>query len=617
MTFATILRQRVSSTASIAPWLAGFAIAAAILLAGYGGAAMRQDFTEPDNAMRLVEVRDFIDGQGWFDLTEKRLNPPDGTPMHWARWIDAAIAAPIELLKPFSGQHTAEVAAGFIWPFALLALFMWLIVRISADIGARDGLRTETSWAAALVAALALPALDKFAPGAFDHHNVELVCALGGLLGLISMARTPHMGALAGLALGLMLATAAEAAPIVAAATLAAGLLWLVRPDVYARGLAWFGGGLALSSSVMFVALVPRSHWRQPVCDAMSTPFLGFGLAAGAVALLLAIGLPAVARATLLRRLVSAGVAGAVALGALYALFPECARGGYAALGPDMTSLWLVQISEARSLATLAADNPGMAMGVAGSAFAGLAAAVVYLWRRPPAEGWAPGWIAAGFLVAALGLTIWEIRGAYFATAFAIPFGGWAAARARSAWQASPSPKGLAIFALVAAGSAAAVWASLGQQVQAHATPSSTLTGYKAREASSRDCMKPEAFAPLQSMEHATFLNNFMLGPGVLQWTGLSVIAGPYHRDATGTMTMINALRSDTEAARPIIQRALAGYVLVCPALPEMAFYARHPANGAAPQDTLAARLNANAPPDWLTRVPLEGTPLRLYRIQR
>ena len=64
--------------------------------------------------------------------------------------------------------------------------------------------------------------------------------------------------------------------------------------------------------------------------------------------------------------MVSAGGAGAIALGVLYVLFPDCARGGYSALGPDMKSLWLVQISEARSLATLAGDNPGMAIGIAG-----------------------------------------------------------------------------------------------------------------------------------------------------------------------------------------------------------------------------------------------------------
>ena len=40
-----------------------------------------------DDAMRLVEVRDLINGQGWFDLRQYRLNPP-GVLMHWSRVID-------------------------------------------------------------------------------------------------------------------------------------------------------------------------------------------------------------------------------------------------------------------------------------------------------------------------------------------------------------------------------------------------------------------------------------------------------------------------------------------------------------------------------------------------
>jgi hypothetical protein len=41
--------------------------------------------------MRLVEVRDLIAGQGWFDLTQHRLDPP-GVSIHWSRVIDAPLA---------------------------------------------------------------------------------------------------------------------------------------------------------------------------------------------------------------------------------------------------------------------------------------------------------------------------------------------------------------------------------------------------------------------------------------------------------------------------------------------------------------------------------------------
>src|SRR5882757_9611547 len=51
------------------------------------------DAMSTDDAMRLVEVKDLIAGQGWFDLTQHRLDPPAGTPMHWSRLIDLPLAA--------------------------------------------------------------------------------------------------------------------------------------------------------------------------------------------------------------------------------------------------------------------------------------------------------------------------------------------------------------------------------------------------------------------------------------------------------------------------------------------------------------------------------------------
>ncbi|MCW0208833.1 MAG: hypothetical protein OJK14_17190, partial [Achromobacter sp.] len=262
-------------------WLVGWALAALILVAGAGMAALQQDFSEPDNAMRLVRVRDMLAGQGWFDSIQHRLNPPEGTPMHWAQWIDALLAGPILVLKPLIGQQAAEIVMAFAWPLGLLGLFMLLVVRISGDIGEHSGLRREAQWAAALIGALAFPALDKFSPGSFDHHNVEMILGLTAVWGIIRMREQPLWGIGAGVALGLAMATAAEGVPMVAVAMVVAGLLWLFRPAEFARGFARLGAGLAVSSLVMLAMLVPPAEWGKPVCDAMGAPFLGFGLVGG------------------------------------------------------------------------------------------------------------------------------------------------------------------------------------------------------------------------------------------------------------------------------------------------------------------------------------------------
>lgn len=594
-------------------WLSGWGLAALILCIGAAAAAIAQDFSEPDNAMRLVRVRDMLAGQGWFDNVQHRLNPPEGTPMHWAQWIDAILAGPVWLLKPLIGQPAAEIVMAFVWPLGLLGAFMFFMVRISGEIGAPDGLRREAQWAGAIIGALAFPATEKFAPGSFDHHNVEIVLAMAAIWWMIRMRAHPWSGLWAGAALGIAMATAAEGAPLVAAGLGVAGLLWLFRPANFAAGLSRMGLGLAGSSLVMFVALVPPAEWGRPVCDAMGAPFLAVGLIGGAIAMALP-ALPVFARQSFVRRVGASFLLAALGAFALVRLFPECLGGGYAALGQDMSALWMTQISETRSLADLWADDPAMILSVAGAAAVGLVAAAFNLrrsWREPA------GWIVLVFLLMGWVVLAWQIRGAAFATAFAIPFGAWAVAIARREYRLRAGVLRLLGFAAAAAASSAAAWASAAEVLQSRLTDASVLGNYEARVESSKACATPEAFRSLAAAPKGVMLNQFALGAGVLVWTDHGVLAGPYHRDVDGTMTMIQALRAGPEAAREIIAASSADYVLVCAAAPETRFYARHAAAGVAPEDTLSSLLGRGVPPDWLTPVDIGPSPLSLYRVVR
>ena len=42
-------------------------------------------FPDPDDILRLVQVRDLLAGQGWFDLDQHRIDPLRNVPMHWSR----------------------------------------------------------------------------------------------------------------------------------------------------------------------------------------------------------------------------------------------------------------------------------------------------------------------------------------------------------------------------------------------------------------------------------------------------------------------------------------------------------------------------------------------------
>ena len=47
---------------------------------------------DTDDNMRLMQVRALLDGQGWYDLRNYRLNPPVGFDIHWSRIVDLPIA---------------------------------------------------------------------------------------------------------------------------------------------------------------------------------------------------------------------------------------------------------------------------------------------------------------------------------------------------------------------------------------------------------------------------------------------------------------------------------------------------------------------------------------------
>src|SRR5467141_350366 len=150
-------------------WLAAtFAIAVPSINVGIFNAM------STDDAMRLVQVRDLISGQDWFDLFQHRLDPP-GTSMHWSRVVDVPLAALILLLRPLIGTHGAETVTLVVWPALLLAAALVLVASIARQLS--NGV-ANAQIAAVVLAVLAAPALIHFRPGAIDHHNAQIVLLL-------------------------------------------------------------------------------------------------------------------------------------------------------------------------------------------------------------------------------------------------------------------------------------------------------------------------------------------------------------------------------------------------------------------------------------------------------
>ncbi|MDN2565316.1 GtrA family protein, partial [Aquibium sp. A9E412] len=424
------------------------ALGALVLQAASGFPTLADAKGDNDSLLRLVQIRDLLAGQAWHDMTQQRLGP-DGLAMHWSRVVDLPVAAIIAAATALgAGQAAAETVAAIVWPLGLFAVALLLILRIVRVCGGASALLP-----AAVVGAAALHATGIFAPGAFDHHNLQLVLTLAMLAGLVQPAATAAAGAAAGAAAALMLAVGMETAPYVAAGGVAAaaGLLAGGRAEV--PRAAGFGLAFAATALAVLAATVAPGAWLTVACDAFSFAQAGGAVLAGlglaAVALLPVARWPWPWRAGAL-----AGLGLALAAAALV-LFPQCLGDPYAGLDPRLQRYWLSAVTEAQPLVSVLRNTPEMAASYYGTPLLALGLTAAALWRGGPTR---TRLVCGGLLLTAVLVSVWQIRGAMFAIPLAtIPLAAWIG-RLRAQAAARPTPGATLKMAGAWLASVAVVW---------------------------------------------------------------------------------------------------------------------------------------------------------------
>ena len=164
-----------------------------------------------DDAMRLVEVRDLLAGQSWFDMTQYRLDPPTGVATHWSRLIDLPRALMIKFGSMFVSTAVAEKIALIAWPTTLLLVFLAGVSRLAYELAGHTAARI-----ALVFAVLMAPVLQNFRSGAIHHHNVQLALTIWALAFFARMPARPRDGAIAGLLCALSVAIGQQMVPAVA-----------------------------------------------------------------------------------------------------------------------------------------------------------------------------------------------------------------------------------------------------------------------------------------------------------------------------------------------------------------------------------------------------------------
>lgn len=577
---------------SIAVW----SVTAAALLAIHPRAF---DVMSTDDFMRLVEVRDFLAGQSWFDLTQYRLHPPAGVVMHWSRIADLPIAGLILALTPLLGRAAAEAAVAALWPLILLLPTIALTGALARRLS-----NTAAMLPAVLLVAISAPVLVHFLPGALDHHGYQLMLLLATLYGVTDGGETWKLPALAGLAAAFSIAIGIEMGPALAAILAAAGLRWAIEGERAAKLTASFGLAFGAGTAVLFAATIPVSHWSAAVCDQISIPLVAAaGFSGGLLALLAKTG-SRIDSAAL--RLGTGTIAGAGAFAAVAWAFPVCLQDPFANLDPRVAAVWLANVAETQNVFTVMRHAPGDVLLCYGPGLAAFGLALAALRRMPNHER--AIWIAPIFALAALYIvSLWEIRGGSGAAMVARPL--------------------IAAAVIRLFGVRASLWASRGAifVLLALSTPALTLTGKIAGKAAGlfipaytpfsmgglQSCRGLKDIAPLASLQPGLVVANIDLGSAILAATKHSVLAAPYHRNIEGNRIHFDIMLGDDAAAKRLLTENHVDYVAICPGTPE-----RYILKELAP-DGLLERLSRGEVPPYL--VPVPGDPaqhLKVFRVR-
>lgn len=570
--------------------IGGWLLASAVLLIAFYPAITLFRFPDADDAMRLLEVRDWLGGQSWWDVGQHRLNAGH-YPMHWSRLIDLPLAAVIAPATPLLGRLDAERLAMVVVPLLTLLATMALVARVTRRLA-----DLEASQFVVLITAMSTPIVFQMMPMRIDHHGWQTVLALTAVLLLIGPPTWRH-GVGAGAALAALVTVSFEGLPITAAIAAVTTLAWLVdhRRAPFMLGLMWT---LFSGAALLHLATRGPDFWAMP-CDAMSPLWLAvFGVAA-----LTLTAASAATRAPLLVRL------GLLAIGAVGCLITlrlfagACLSGPFATLDPLVRTYWYQNVAEGMPIWR---QEPSWAIVNIALPIVGLAGSLLAVRDAKPAvrTRW---WLLIGVMMPATILACLVIRAGATANALALP--GSAAllmrllrrARAvRSAPLRLIATAGALVTSspgLASEGIFAAAHATLGKKSE---TPSSNHL---------RMCAEPEEIRSLAALPPSIIFAPLDVTPDLVAMTDHHAIGGGYHRNAGAIRAIIATFIGTPAQAETIIRASGARYIAACPGLNEMELYA-HLAPGG-----FWTRLQNGERFAWLRPVPLAHTRVRAWEV--
>lgn len=566
-------------------------------------------FPDPDSLMRLVQVRDLLASQDWFDLRQHRLGAGEATPMHWSRLVDAPIAVLMLAGRALGGDLFGERLALIAWPILTMLAFFALAVWAARALGGR-----ATLLPAAVLPAASFDVLTHMKPGRLDHHNVQMVLLLLALAAMLRMRERPLLGGISGLAAAAMMTVGVETIVYVAVFCAGAALAWLAAPEAFGPAARRFG--IAFAAGLVAAWLAFAEPQNGFVCDALSRFYVLAGASGGlGLAVLAHFGSrwPSVARAVALAALAVAAAGSAIAVD------PQCLAGPLAELSPQLRAEWLAMVAEAQPVWSAMPAAPVPLVAKLAPPLLALALAL-----RRLAAGASFEWLlAAGLLLAGCLLGFYQVRALPFANAAAIPILAAWLGQVRQRGLRTPGRHDLSLFLAAWLAALPGTWFAVGSAVTAlvgvvpaeKRLEKEIATRAPAAAAMSRlqrECLAADSAAALAALPPGLILTPIFAGPAILAISHHSVVAAQYHRGGDLILDVVRAIAGPPQEAERTAARHAVDYVAVCRTSEETELTIAEAPDG------FLAGLVRGAVPAWLEPVPAPAdAPLALYRVRR
>jgi hypothetical protein len=572
--------------------LSGWGIAAVVLILVSLPQVANLWFSDPDDAMRLIQVRDWMNGQSWWDVSQHRLWGGQFA-MHWSRLVDVPLVLSMAVFDPLFGPAVSTRVTVVLVPLVTLLVAMMLAAMLTRSLAG-----IERARMAILLAPLSIPFLFQLRPLRIDHHGWQITLLLAAVVGLLSKP-TMRSGGFIGGALAGLLTISLEGLPIAVVVLGVMLLAWVIDPARRAQAL---GALWTLLGGIVLLHLATRGpgFWA-PACDAIAPSWIA-AFAVAVVGASAAMTLPTNSR---LVRLALLAASGAAAIGTVVAAAPLCLKGPFGTLDPLVYQLWYRNVAEGLPIWD---QRPAGALITIGFPIAGLIGGAM-AWRATSGEERTRWTMMLAIALPAFLLSLLVVRTGGTANALAVPGGSWLLymllTRARSV---RSLPK------RVIATAAALLAASPGLAVSTVflATPQPTLATDEAAGGAHPVCGKNNReAADLAELPAATLFAPLEIGPALLVHTRHRAIASGYHRNSEAILRVLETFTGTPETARRLVLESGADYVVGCPGANETELY-----KNVAP-DGFWARLERGERFDWLEPVPLPDSPVLVWQVVR